>query len=82
MYGWLHGIKALSYPGHVLSFVAGKRHHLVGMVIGNLLFLYLLLVDGPPSIDDVGQDEWNEDADDGHRGQRELAGTAVDDSQR
>ena len=52
---------------------------LIRMTVGNLLAVYLFLVDGIPGIDDVGQDEGDEQADDGHGAQRELTGAGVDD---
>lgn len=52
------------------------------MTVGNLLAVYLLLVDGVPSIDDVRQDEGDEQADEGHGAQRELTGAGVDDGER
>lgn len=54
---------------------------LIRMTVGNLLAVYLLLVDGVPSIDDVCQDEGDEQADEGHGAQRELTGAGVDDGQ-
>ena len=55
---------------------------LIRMTVGNLLAVYLFLVDGIPGIDDVGQDEGDEQADDGHGAQRELTGAGVDDGKR
>ena len=55
---------------------------LIRMTVGDLLAVYLFLVDGIPGIDDVGQDEGDEQADDGHGAQRELTGAGVGDGQR
>ena len=52
-------------------------YKLICVVVSNLLFFYFLFVDGPPCIDDVGQHKGDEDADDGHRGQCELAGARI-----
>ncbi len=45
---------------------------LIGMVVGDFLLVELLLVDRPPGINDIGQDEGYQKTDDCHRVEREL----------
>ena len=55
---------------------------LVGMISLDLGLVELLLVDGTPAIDDVGEDEGNEEGDVEHGAQRELAAAGVADGER
>ena len=55
---------------------------LVGMIGLDLGLVELLLVDGTPAIDDVGEDEGNEEGDVEHGAQRELAAAGVADGER
>ena len=52
------------------------------MSIVNLFLRQLLLVKRIPGIDNVGQHEGNEQADDGHRAQGELTAAGVGNGQR
>ena len=52
------------------------------MVVSYLRYVELLLVDRPPSMPDVCQHKRYEDADNGHGGERELAGARILDGER
>ena len=55
---------------------------LICLVGGYFLLVELLLVDGIPRIDNVGDDEGNEDADHSHYAECELAAATVDNGER
>ena len=52
------------------------------MVVSYFLQVELFLVDRPPCMPDICQHKRYEDADNGHCGKRELAGTRILDSER
>ena len=52
------------------------------MVVSYFLDVELLFVDRPPSMPDISQHEGDEDADNGHGGERELAGARILDGER
>ena len=54
---------------------------LIRFVVFDFLTVYLLTIDGAPSVEDVGQDKGYQQRDDGHRTQGELAAATVHDSQ-
>ena len=55
---------------------------LISVVAGDLLLVEFLLVDGSPSVDDIGKHEGNEQGYVEHGAQRELTAARVGECQR